>query len=114
MGGLVNRIRRFVGDDGRPLVLGFHAVGDAHTCTNPIYGRGCSLALVQAVALADALTAHPARTRSARAQAYEEACRELHRTLVSHLGRDRPGPPGPLPAATASPARPTRRASWIS
>ena len=59
MGGLVNRIRRFTDADGGPLVLGFHAVGDAHTCTNPIYGRGCSLALVQAVALTDALTAHP-------------------------------------------------------
>ena len=50
MGGLLNRLRRFVDDDGTPVVLGFHAVGDAHTCTNPLYGRGCSLALVQAVA----------------------------------------------------------------
>jgi 2-polyprenyl-6-methoxyphenol hydroxylase-like FAD-dependent oxidoreductase len=76
MGGLVNRIRRFVDADGGPLVLGFHAVGDAHTCTNPIYGRGCSLALVQAVALTEALTAEAADP-VARARAYEGACREL-------------------------------------
>jgi 2-polyprenyl-6-methoxyphenol hydroxylase-like FAD-dependent oxidoreductase len=70
MGGLLNRLRCFVDDAGRPLVLGFHAVGDAHTCTNPLYGRGCSLALVQAVAVADALAEHP-DDPVARAQAYE-------------------------------------------
>ena len=50
----------FTDETASPLVLGLHAVGDAHTCTNPIYGRGCSLALVQAVALTDAMAAHPA------------------------------------------------------
>ena len=54
MAGLLNRLRRFADDDGDPLVLGFHAIGDAHTCTNPLYGRGCSLALVQALRLAAA------------------------------------------------------------
>ncbi len=75
MGGLVNRIRRFVTDAGQPVVTGFHAAGDAHTCTNPIYGRGCSLALVQAVALTDAMVAHPTDPVG-RALAYEAACRE--------------------------------------
>ena len=70
MTGLLNRIRRFVDDDGHPLVLGLHAVGDAHTCTNPLYGRGCSLAVHQAVSLADAAAAHPGDAR-ARAEAYE-------------------------------------------
>jgi 2-polyprenyl-6-methoxyphenol hydroxylase-like FAD-dependent oxidoreductase len=74
MGGLVNRTRHFLTDDGHPRVLGFHAVGDAHTCTNPLYGRGCSLALVQAGLLADALSSHP-DDPVARAVAYEEACR---------------------------------------
>lgn len=74
MGGLLNRLRRFVDDDGRPTVLGFHAVGDAHTTTNPLYGRGCSLALVQAVHLADAFAAHP-DDAIARAAAYEDAAR---------------------------------------
>jgi 2-polyprenyl-6-methoxyphenol hydroxylase-like FAD-dependent oxidoreductase len=74
MGGLLNRIRRFTNPDGRPLVTGLLAAGDCHTCTNPIYGRGCSLALVQAAALTDAMTAHP-DDPEARAIFYEEACR---------------------------------------
>ena len=73
MGGLVNRLRRFADADGRPRVAGVHAVGDAHTCTNPVYGRGCSLAVVQAAALADAIAAHPGDPL-ARAAAYEAAC----------------------------------------
>jgi 2-polyprenyl-6-methoxyphenol hydroxylase-like FAD-dependent oxidoreductase len=73
MGGLLNRLRRFVDSGGRPIVAGFHALGDAHTCTNPLYGRGCSLALVQAVLLADAAAAHPGDA-VARATAYEAAC----------------------------------------
>ncbi|HET6873648.1 MAG TPA: FAD-dependent oxidoreductase [Acidimicrobiales bacterium] len=71
MTGLLNRIRRFTDADGRPTVLGFHAVGDAHTCTNPLYGRGCSLAVLQAVSLADAAAAHPGDP-AARARAYED------------------------------------------
>jgi 2-polyprenyl-6-methoxyphenol hydroxylase-like FAD-dependent oxidoreductase len=70
MGGLVNRIRRFVDRDGEPRVTGFHAVGDAHTCTNPLYGRGCSLAFVQATLLADALVEHAADP-AAQVTAYE-------------------------------------------
>lgn len=72
MGGLVNRLIRFVDNSGSPLVLGLHAVGDAHTCTNPLYGRGCTLAVVQANLLADAIAAHPTDL-VARARAYEEA-----------------------------------------
>jgi 2-polyprenyl-6-methoxyphenol hydroxylase-like FAD-dependent oxidoreductase len=74
MAGLVNRIRRFTDTDGAPRVLGLHAVGDAHTCTNPIYGRGCALALVQAVLLAEAFAA-AAGDPAARAVHYEAACR---------------------------------------
>lgn len=73
MGGLLNRIRRFTSDDGSPVVLGFHAVGDSHTCTNPLYGRGCALAAVQAAHLADAFSAHPGDAAE-RARAYEAAC----------------------------------------
>jgi flavin-dependent dehydrogenase len=47
-------------------------VGDAHTCTNPLYGRGCSLAMVQATLLADAVATHP-DDRTAMAAAYEAA-----------------------------------------
>jgi len=73
MTGLLNRIRRFLDDDGRPTVLGFHAIGDSHTCTNPLYGRGCSLAAVQAIRLVDAAAEHD--DPAARAVAYEAACR---------------------------------------
>lgn len=70
MAGLVNRLRRFVDGDGHPTVIGFHALGDSHTCTNPLYGRGCSLAAVQACLLADAFAAHPGDPVG-RARAYE-------------------------------------------
>ncbi|MET0458610.1 MAG: FAD-dependent oxidoreductase [Ilumatobacteraceae bacterium] len=72
MTGLLNRVRRFVDGDGRPTVLGFHAVGDSHTCTNPLYGRGCSLALVQALTVAQEILAHP-EDPVARAVAVEAA-----------------------------------------
>jgi flavin-dependent dehydrogenase len=70
MGGLINRIRRFRLYDGTPLARGFFAVGDSHTCTNPLYGRGSSLAVLQAVLLRDALRG------SEPEQAYEDACAE--------------------------------------
>ncbi|HTL84595.1 MAG TPA: FAD-dependent oxidoreductase [Acidimicrobiia bacterium] len=58
MAGLRNRYRPLVAADGTPLVHGFLAVGDASVCTNPLYGRGCSLAFVHAFGLADALGDH--------------------------------------------------------
>jgi flavin-dependent dehydrogenase len=72
MGSLINRLRGFVDRDGRPRVTGFHALGDAHTTTNPLYGRGCSLAMVQAALLSDAFVAHPS-DGIARVLAYEDA-----------------------------------------
>jgi len=112
MGGLLNRLRRFVDADGTPNVLGFHAVGDAHTCTNPLYGRGCSLALVQAVLLADAVAAHPGDL-AAITSTYESACaREVEPWFHVSVQMDRLGadPAGLVPVAgstserTASPA----------
>lgn len=70
MGGLINRLRHFTEADGRPLVTGLHVVGDAHTCTNPMYGRGCALAFVQATLLAQAYAEHGADAVE-RAAAYE-------------------------------------------
>jgi 2-polyprenyl-6-methoxyphenol hydroxylase-like FAD-dependent oxidoreductase len=104
MGGLVNRLRRFVDADGRPLVTGFHAAGDAHTCTNPIYGRGCSLALVQATALTDAFGEYP-DDPAGRVRAYEKTCHEqsepwYHLSVQADEGRQRRAsggsPAGPL------------------
>lgn len=96
MGGFVNRLRSFTGADASPTVLGFHAVGDAHTCTNPFYGRGCSLALVQAGLLADAFAAHP-DDLTARASAYEAASAEevepwFHASVMSDSQRQNADP----------------------
>ena len=57
MAGLRNRYRHFV-VDGRPIITGMVAIGDASVCTNPLYGRGCSLSMVHAFAFADVLGAH--------------------------------------------------------
>jgi 2-polyprenyl-6-methoxyphenol hydroxylase-like FAD-dependent oxidoreductase len=107
MGGLVNRLRRFVGDDGEPLAHGCFAIGDAHTCTNPLYGRGSSLAVLQATLVADALAAHP-EDRRAAAVAYEQASEQRVRpwydvSVLTDLAA-RPGGPAPDPG----PADPDR------
>ena len=57
MAGLVNRTRDLV-VDGNPLVLGYAGVGDALICTNPLYGRGCSLAAAHARSIAHAIRRH--------------------------------------------------------
>jgi 2-polyprenyl-6-methoxyphenol hydroxylase-like FAD-dependent oxidoreductase len=58
---------------GERELLGFLAVGDSHVETNPMYGRGCSAAFVQAEALAEALQAN--EDPSARARDYYERTR---------------------------------------
>lgn len=55
MGGLINRVRRFV-VDGQAVVRGLHGLGDASVCTNPLYGRGCSLGMLHGVLFADVLS----------------------------------------------------------
>ena len=57
MGGLINRLRRFVDADG-PVALGFFVLGDAAYCTNPLYGRGCAQGFLHAEFLGRALDAH--------------------------------------------------------
>ncbi len=81
MGGLINRLRRFV-VDGAPLARGFIALGDAAYCTNPLYGRGCAQAFLHADLLGEALDAAPddlaaaARELETRARAaLPAACR---------------------------------------
>jgi len=96
MAGLLNRLRRFTDDAGQPTLLGFHALGDAHTTTNPLYGRGCSLAAVQAVHLADAMAAHPGDPVE-RARAYEAAAKAEvepwfeNAVMMDRLGADPAG-----------------------
>ena len=97
MTGLLNRTRRFLDDDDRPLVTGFHAVGDGRTCTNPLYGRGCASALVQAIRLADAIAAHPDDV-VARTATFEAACRReivpwYHQAVEMDVAGSDPGAP---------------------
>ncbi len=56
---------------GRPLALNLFFVGDGLVRTNPLYGRGCSFAAVEAHLLRDVLLAH--RRPAARAIAYQAA-----------------------------------------
>ncbi len=72
MAKLLNRRREFLRDDGSPRVHGFAALGDAHTCTNPLYGRGCSLAFVHATLLCAAIEDDP-DDLAAIARAFERA-----------------------------------------
>jgi flavin-dependent dehydrogenase len=57
MAGLLNRQRHYV-VDGKPLVLGMLPVGDAVLCTNPLYGRGCSIGYWGAHLMAQAINEH--------------------------------------------------------
>jgi 2-polyprenyl-6-methoxyphenol hydroxylase-like FAD-dependent oxidoreductase len=56
--------RRFLVEDGEPVVLGITCVGDALIHTNPITGRGCTLGFVGAFALANALREHAGDPRA--------------------------------------------------
>ena len=60
MGDLLGRWRDLAAGEA-PAALGFFAVGDTVIRTNPLYGRGCSLAAVEAYILRDVLaeTADP-------------------------------------------------------
>ena len=52
MAGVLDRYRRFA-VEGKPVVTGFAAVGDAWACTNPSAGRGLSVGLLHAQVLRD-------------------------------------------------------------
>jgi hypothetical protein len=56
MAGLRNRLRRFVVDE-QPIALGLIPAGDAACITDPAFGRGMSLGLAHAFALADIIGA---------------------------------------------------------
>ena len=73
MAGLLNRWRNHV-IDGVPVATGVLPVGDAVLCTNPLYGRGCSLAFWSAHLMAAALRDH-ADDPTAMALAYDAALR---------------------------------------
>lgn len=56
MGDLHMRWRKFASED-TPFVLGYFPLGDNLVRTNPLYGRGCSFAAVEAYLLRDVLVA---------------------------------------------------------
>lgn len=66
--------RRRLVREGDPVASGVVAIGDAAVHTNPLYGRGCTFALLHACLLADAVTARP-EAPLAQALALEEATR---------------------------------------
>src|SRR5262249_42876618 len=69
-----NRWMRYGARGGRAL-HGFFAVGDSQIETNPMYGRGCTFAFLQAEALADALAV--STDPIARARRYAARCGAL-------------------------------------
>ena len=76
MAGTINRVRDLV-VDGRPVVLGYLAIGDALICTNPLYGRGCSLGSVHARLLAHALRDHPSDLQALALRMHDDVQREI-------------------------------------
>ena len=110
MGGLHNTLRRLV-VDGRPVLLGLHAVGDAVCTTNPTFGRGLSMTLHGAADLVDVLTAHP-DDPGAQALAMDRAVGEhaapwfadqavsdaARLAMLRHTVLGAPPPPAPDPA----------------
>jgi 2-polyprenyl-6-methoxyphenol hydroxylase-like FAD-dependent oxidoreductase len=87
MGDLHSRWRDLATDD-KPSVLGFFAVGDTLVRTNPLYGRGCSMAAVEAYMVRDVLdeTADP----TARILSYHKRMQaELRPYYLAMRGQDR-------------------------
>jgi 2-polyprenyl-6-methoxyphenol hydroxylase-like FAD-dependent oxidoreductase len=76
MAKLLNRIRHDV-VDGTPVAPGLVAIGDANVCTNPLYGRGCSLGMVHAVLVRDALREHDGDPVALALAVHEGTMREL-------------------------------------
>jgi 2-polyprenyl-6-methoxyphenol hydroxylase-like FAD-dependent oxidoreductase len=87
MGRLFNRRRRLVVGQ-RPLATGLVAVGDSAICTNPLYGRGCSLAMVHAYLLADTLVDHPDDPVAASLAFAEATRREIEPWYVAAVAQD--------------------------
>jgi 2-polyprenyl-6-methoxyphenol hydroxylase-like FAD-dependent oxidoreductase len=77
MGDLKSRWRSLC-VDARPLALNLFPVGDSLVLTNPLYGRGCTLAALQAHLLRDVLRREASPT--GRARLYT---RQVQRTLRS-------------------------------
>jgi 2-polyprenyl-6-methoxyphenol hydroxylase-like FAD-dependent oxidoreductase len=88
MGELKNRLRRFV-DDGGPLAPGLVVIGDGAYHTNPVYGRGCPMALVQAALLDEALGRHGSDLVAVARHLHRESEAELRPFWEAAVAADR-------------------------
>ncbi len=88
MDGLRNTRRHFL-VDGEPIAPGVVAIGDAAIHTNPLYGRGCTLALVHAFLLADALAQHGSDVRALALALEAGSEREIAPWYYAALAQDR-------------------------
>ncbi len=87
MGDLISRWRNLV-VDGKPLVEGYFALGDTLVRTNPLYGRGCSFAVVSAQALSRTLDETP--DPRARLLAFHQRIQtELRPYYINQRAQDR-------------------------
>jgi 2-polyprenyl-6-methoxyphenol hydroxylase-like FAD-dependent oxidoreductase len=75
MGELVSQWRHMV-ENGKPVTENYFPMGDNLIRSNPLYGRGCSFAAIQAQGLAEALALHDDPTQQAL-HYYEVATREI-------------------------------------
>jgi flavin-dependent dehydrogenase len=108
MGGLVNRLRRFVTPQG-PLAVGFFVLGDAAYCTNPLYGRGCAQGFLHAHFLAEAVAASGGDLRAAAVALDQRARRVIEPFFRASVLADRDA------VRRAEGRRPRRlRARWRS
>jgi 2-polyprenyl-6-methoxyphenol hydroxylase-like FAD-dependent oxidoreductase len=82
MGNLFSRWRHMT-EAGKPHVLNYFPLGDCHIRTNPLYGRGCSFAAIQAHILRDVLRAEDDPIK--RAIAYHAATREEIRPYYDNM-----------------------------
>ncbi len=88
MGGLVNRMRRFVDERG-PVALGLFVLGDAAYCTNPLYGRGCSQGFLHAEMLGEALARHGLDLERVAREVDSAARRDIEPFYRASLAADR-------------------------
>ncbi len=84
MGDLTSRWREFA-PDGKAAVLNYFPVGDCLVRTNPLYGRGCTFAAVEAHLLRDALaeSADPAERLVRYSAKVREALRPYYDDMVA-------------------------------
>ena len=82
-----NRWTRYGSRGGREL-LGFLPLGDSHIETNPMYGKGCASAFVQAQVLAEVLS-QISDPRERAQQYYHRTRRELLAAFDLSVGTDR-------------------------